>query len=195
MSREELTKAVEEFQRGENRRANFNKIHQAVYDRLLRWLLGQGVPPEDCNDILQECLWKVWQRLDAVRDPERVLGWIWTILANERNRWLKGHITSGERFSLFDPQEMIDFIDSLIVRQNLESPKADAEHHQFLRERLTELLPSLTPRQAEVVSCRVLEGLSYEDTAAKMGTNVNNTRVLYFEARQTLKKVLANQDD
>ncbi len=57
-----------------------------------------------------------------------------------------------------------------------------------VRQALIAAWPSLLPHHKRVIECRFLRGMSLKETAAEMGRDVNNIKVMQFRALADLKK-------
>lgn len=78
------------------------------------------------------------------------------------------------------------------------SPDEGAEQrldHEALAGRLRQGLSQLSPRAAEMVTLRYLEGLSNQEVAALTGSSESTVAVTLFRARQTLRQELGAEGE
>ena len=138
--------------------------------QVARYILEDAAEAEDAVQELYLRLWKNRDALDGIRSPK---GYGLTLLRNlclDRIRSRK-RLTPAAAFP--EPAE-----------PGLQDERIDS------RERLSKVLAvvkSLPERQREVLTLRILDGLSYEEIARRTGMNNLTLRVLLSQARRKLK--------
>ncbi len=131
--------------------------------------------PHEAEDVAQEALAIAFERLDTCREPERFAGWLMQIVRN-RARNMLGQLRVREG----DPGPVHAVVE----------PRTDAVG---LRDRLIAALEQLTPAQREVVLLHDLEGWTHGEIAAALALTEVNSRQYLFQARKTLRGLLAEE--
>ena len=129
--------------------------------------------PHEAEDVAQESFAIAFERLDSCREPERFAAWLMQIVRN-RARNMLGQLRVRER----DPGPA----------DEAEQPRTDAVG---LRDRLIAALEQLSPAQREVVLLHDLEGWTHGEIAAALDLSEVNSRQYLFQARRTLRGLLA----
>jgi RNA polymerase sigma-70 factor, ECF subfamily len=134
------------------------------------WLMCGN--PEDAEEVAQETLFKVFQNIDQLRDPERVRPWVFRIAKNA--------CLMQRRRSLFAPVHEVSLDDLAGSEPATDAPQPevlvlDAE----LRAVLDRVIAELPATYRAVVLLRDLEQLSTEETAQilELGTDVVKQRL------------------
>ena len=133
---------------------------------------------DEAADVVQRALVRGFDRLASCREPERVGGWLFRILANEcrdRLRARKTELSLETLPPLPDPAAG--------------DPDEDA-HAEELRARLTAALDRLDPEQREAFVMKHLEGRSYEEMAALLGATIGALKMRVHRAREGLQHLL-----
>jgi len=134
--------------------------------------------PDVAADLVQQAFVRGYQKLHACRDPDRVGGWLFRILAN----LCKDHVRSPRRRDV-----------SLHVLEgapgNRVDPSEDAESAET-RDRLRAALDRLTPEQREAFVLKHVEGLSYGEIAAVMRMSIPALKMRVYRARESLQTLL-----
>lgn len=131
--------------------------------------------PAEAEDVAQESFLAAFQRLDTCREPDRFAGWLVQIV---RNRALNALESSKLR--------------SRTAERSAEGvAKAAPPPEASQRERLLAALEKVTAAQREVVLLHDLEGWTHPEIAASLGISEVMSRQHLFQARKTLRAVLA----
>jgi RNA polymerase sigma-70 factor (ECF subfamily) len=142
-----------------------------------RFLYSSGAAREDVEDLVQETLFRAFQKLASWRGEASFRSWLFTIAGNllrdqfrRRKRRpvlsLEGHDIAGAS----DPH----------------SDLVAGEAAEQVRQGLTQL-PRL---QREVFLLRAQEGSEYEEIAVALGTTPGAARVHYHHAVKRLKELM-----
>ncbi|MEM6558883.1 MAG: RNA polymerase sigma factor [Myxococcota bacterium] len=101
---------VEGIRRGDHVAATqFYRRYRPQIDQLVYRMLG---PDREHEDLVQQALFLIWKRIDQLRDPTRVQGWVRSITVNavrghlRRRRIRRRHIATVENVEeaiVFDP--------------------------------------------------------------------------------------------
>jgi RNA polymerase sigma factor (sigma-70 family) len=183
-------------------RATCRQLFEDSVARLMDRLYGTALrltrDPDDAEDIVAEALGQAWRRLDQLRDPEQLEGWLFRILNNtfvnacRRRRSRQDHETElepndseGDCFSLFEQLHQpfllwwgtpeIDFVDSL------------------LQEDIQQALDGLPDAFRIVIVLVEIEGYSYEEAARLLDVPLGTVRSRLSRARSLMQKALWHQ--
>ena len=134
------------------------------------------------DDLYQEISLKVMRRIDSVRDPQAVRGWLFQLARNACLDWLRAQ----DRRPV-SPSE------------NLEQHNAGGDLGRNPAERFMEAeriaavhkaLSQLPEKQREVINLRIDEGLDHEAIAARLGISRQAVEVRLCRGRARLKEQL-----
>jgi RNA polymerase sigma-70 factor, ECF subfamily len=167
-----LAGAVEDY-------AELVRRYRDRYARFAARMLGSA---DAAEDAVQDAFIRAYEQLRQCRDPESFAGWFFLIL---RNRCL------AERRRAARVEAVGDGADTLATSP--ERPDGRLEQEE-LRRMLQRSLLELTPEQREVFVLKHVEGLSYEEMAARLGSSVPSLKMrmhrAYDRLRERLKDVL-----
>jgi RNA polymerase sigma-70 factor, ECF subfamily len=141
------------------------------------------------EDLVQEALLKILDKLDTFRGESRFTTWAQKIAVNlafselRRRRWRDVSI-----------DEMTEKADGDFVPTTLVDPGASPEQQVIQRQVLNTLSriieTELTEKQRQALVATRVHGVPLEEVAQRMGTNRNALYKLLHDARQRLKKGL-----
>jgi RNA polymerase sigma-70 factor (ECF subfamily) len=155
-----------------------------VYSTALRLVVN----PAEAEDIAQEVFLKAYERFSDLRDSPTAGGWLRTVarnmslnhLSRYRSRWsFFSEMTSGRQEE--DAPE-IEFA----APQVLEEELAQADRKELVEQ----ALQKLPPAQRVPLVLYHLEGLKYEEIAAKLNVSLGKVKTDIFRAREALRKKL-----
>ena len=147
--------------------------------------------PADAEDIAQEVFLKAFERFGELRESPTVAGWLKTVATNLSLNHLSRYRARWSFFSdLFagsdeDEPQQPDFADP----QDLQSELEGADRHHFVEQALLKLPPA----QRVPLVLYHLEGLRYEEIAAKLNVSLGKVKTDIFRAREALRKRLRLQ--
>lgn len=133
---------------------------------------------DEAADAVQRALVRGFRRLGNCRDPERVGGWLFRILANECRDRLRGR-RSDVPLDALPP----------IPDRAATDPDEDAQAEQF-RDRVRAALDRLAPEQREAFVLKHVEGRTYEEMATLLDTSVGALKMRVHRAREGLQTLL-----
>jgi RNA polymerase sigma-70 factor (ECF subfamily) len=142
-----------------------------------RFLYGSGADPGDIDDLVQECFYRAFRRLESWRAEAPFRSWLFTIAGNLLRDQFRRR--KGRRALPLDDRDL----------------PATADPHEELaageaQERLRRGLAGLPRLQREVFLRRVQEGSDYQQIAAALGTTPGAARVHYHHAVKRLKELV-----
>ena len=156
-----------------------------VFSTAMR-LLGRRAEAED---VAQEVFLKAYERFDQLRDNPSAGGWLKTVATNlslnhlsrYRSRWSFFSELLGSDREHDEPGE-IEFPAPDNVEENLNRNERCAVVEQALQK--------LAPAQRVPLVLYHLEGLSYEEIAAKLDVSLGKVKTDIFRGREVLRKKL-----
>jgi len=143
----------------------------------------------EAEDIAQEVFLKAYERFAELGQSPTAGGWLKTVATNMslnhlsryRSRWT--FFTDLRRAEDEDDRPEIDFA----APQDLERELGQADR----REVLEKALQKLPPTQRVPLVLYHMEGLKYEEIAAKLKISLGKVKTDIFRAREALRKKLA----
>jgi len=137
---------------------------------------------EDAEEVAQETLLKVFEKIDQLREPERVKPWVFQIAKNACRMM--------RRRSIFAPREEISIDEpGSQIRDGRALPEKEMLRHE-LHEQIDGAIRALPDIYRAVFLLREVEELSTEETARilDLSTDVVKTRLL--RARRMMRESL-----
>lgn len=147
---------------------------------------------EEARDLTQETFLRAFRSLGNFRGDADLKTWLYRIAVNEsRNRFRWWHRRkSSQTVSLDAPSNGGEST----IGAKISDPGLDPEAETLRRERefaLRKALSELSRKFREVIVLRDIEGLSYEEAAAALGTNVGTIKSRIARGRDELRKKLS----
>jgi RNA polymerase sigma factor (sigma-70 family) len=133
--------------------------------------------PADAADVVQDTFVIAAPRMSALRDPQRLRPWLYTVARNECLRRLRSH-------SLQAPLE-----EAPDVTDEAADVAADVEKAE-LRALVREALPGVAAAEQEVLELQLRHGLASNEVASVLGVSRNHAHALMSRARSQLETSL-----
>ena len=157
--------------------AAFEMIYQATSRFVYNVALRMAHHPQDAEEITQEVFLIVYEKLKNFRYESSFKTWVYRITVNYAINYMRR--SSKERLREVDYDETQD--------QRSSPPEIREKVEQEEQQRKMEgWLQSLDPQQKACVILRSIEGLSYQQIADIMKTNINTVRSRLKRARERL---------
>ncbi len=128
---------------------------------------------ELAEDVVQECLVKIWdkrEKLASIQNPE---AWAMRITRNQCYDWVKTN-----RFTV-------------LTENDLNTPNTDSADLETLMDDhmnwLEKILASLPEKQREIYHLREVEEMPYQDIAEVLSLNLNEVKVNLHRARTKIR--------
>lgn len=151
-------------------------VYRLLSAKLRGFFLSRTSDPQLADDLLQETFLRVHQRMDSVKDEQRLNAWVFQIARN----LIIDHFRSTGR-SIPSPQPEAQ-------------PAASAGRSSNLNETVASWLPAamdaLPGEYAQAVRLYELEGLSQQDVAERLGLSLSGAKSRIQRGRRKLKQVL-----
>jgi RNA polymerase sigma factor (sigma-70 family) len=152
---------------------DFNSELNIVY----RYLLKQGVPHNDAEDIVQETAYKYLLYSDSIQ-PSRTRSWIIRVALNY-------HFDQCRKLRRVE----LNLEDDRLTSNSEEQPEKVIVTKENTSE-LGEALGRLKPQYQELLLLKYQSGLSYEEISQLLSLSINTVKTNLFRARKQLAKVL-----
>ena len=155
-----------------------------VFSTAMRLVVNQA----EAQDISQEVFLKAYERFDELRDSPTVGGWLKTVATNLSLNHLSRYRARWSFFSeLFtgggeDDERELEFGDP----HEPEGELGRADRHELVEQ----ALQRLPPAQRVPLVLYHLEGLRYEEIAAKLNVSLGKVKTDIFRGREALRKKL-----
>jgi RNA polymerase sigma-70 factor (ECF subfamily) len=163
-----------------------NRYSADIYALLVRLTEDQ----EEAQDLTQETFLRALRNIKNFRGEADIKTWLFRIAINEsrnRHRWWKRR-RRDMTVSLEAESETLG-LSERIPSPGSENPEAAAINHE-LGEALQKALRELPQNFREVVILRDVEGLTYEEIAAALKTNVGTIKSRIARGRDELRRKL-----
>ncbi len=140
---------------------------------------------EDASDAVQDVLLKLWDRRHLIAGIENVEAWCMKMV---RNRAL-----DKIRYQSYRRTNQIET--AFEIASTAPSPQKSIELKQGL-EQMNLVIDELPERQKAIIHLREMEGYTYDEIAAIVGTDLNTIKVELHRARkkvrEKMKKIYGN---
>jgi RNA polymerase sigma-70 factor (ECF subfamily) len=147
----------------------YRRFASAMYGLCLQYASSE----EDAQDILQEGFIKVFAKLDQVKNPAALPGWIRRVMIN----------TALEKYR---SQMILQRVDEVKEEQHEESE--DDAMERITCEELVSLIQTLTPRYRMVFNLYAIEGFSHQEIGEQLGISVGTSKSNLSRARAILQE-------
>lgn len=142
-----------------------------AHDTKLKRLVATRVPPDVVDDVRQDAALRAIEKAETLRDPERILPWLYRI---HENAALDAMRKSASNRRLLDAarREAVPFEPEVV-----EWCRCSIAQSRLLK-----------PNYAAILDLVDIRGLSLADAARVLNTSINNATVRLHRARAALKK-------
>jgi RNA polymerase sigma-70 factor, ECF subfamily len=163
------------------------RYHGALLQRALALLPNRTLAEE----AVQETWAAVVDGLASFEGRSSLKTWIFRILFNRAKMCLRHETRSVPFSALRDCDSESLHVDPARLPQNASwsNPEKVLMQKDAIR-RLERALKGLPPRQREVVTLRVVQGLESEEVCSILGLRETNQRVLLYRARSRLRRAM-----
>lgn len=155
----------------------------AIAPVVRRWALVQTGDATEADDLTQEVLIRMIRNLDALPEPPRLAGWLYTVTRN----------AAADRFRSRSRQRIAvdseDILEAAVSESS--NPASDAERVE-LGDVLRSAFDELPRRQREVFDLVELQGIPATEAAEILGIRATSVRGNLFKARRNLRRRILN---
>ncbi len=135
---------------------------------------GNPLSDDELEDLIQDTLTAIWGKLDQFEGYGRLEAWFCRFAVMEfRGRWKKIRRRSAYHDSApHDPAS--------IAAEDRAKPS-------WTREELYQGLESLGPPDSRIIAWKTLEGLTFDDIAARLSWSSNTVKTRYYRGLRKLR--------
>lgn len=158
---------------------SFSVIYNSHIDKLYSYGIHLGFHSEACKDAIQDVFYKLYVSGENLSKVNNIAAYLFISLKN-RLIDMSREDSKMQKVELIDQSFSIDvtILDNII----------DAEKAVVLKNRVEELLKSLSPQQREAVYLRYMQGLNYNEISELLNINPDSARKLMFRAMKKLRE-------
>lgn len=173
--------------RAGDRRA-LRELALAAYPLVRRWSLVRTGDPADADDLTQDVLVLMIQRLDTFRGSSRFTTWLYALARNAATDRLR---RERRRARFRDDPRIVE----RTTADAEPGPEATADR-DLLARMISDFFDELPERQREVFDLAELQGLPASEVAERLGIEPVSVRAHLFKARRTLRgRILARHPE
>ncbi len=129
---------------------------------------------DEAQDVMQDGYIKVFEGLGRLKEPERLMAWVYKLMVNACLNHLR-------------------YRKETVGLEEMEEEPAVLPADPFAHDELVAAVQELPARHRAVFNLIEVEGLTAEEAAQRLKTGVKNVRVLYSRACNELKDILTNE--
>ena len=151
----------------------FMTLYRSVYKDLYRLAYYYLGNPQDAEDVVGETVLRAYDKFHSLRDESAFRTWIFKILVNQCNSFLRKHISEKTTETVTEPSYYPELGDVLIVKN---------------------MLSELSEEERKIVVLTVFGGYKGEEIAKMMHMRYSTVRSKYRRALKKLEnKLLAEE--
>ncbi len=162
----------------------YEAIFNKMKDKLFRYALRFVKESDVAEDIVQDVMFKLWQKRKDADEIENLEAWLMVLTRNRsldvlrKAKKTQNQVNVDEAYSISDNEPIPD--------QVMES--AD------LMDMVHTCLGQLQEKQRSVFHLREIEQMSYEEIAEHTGFNLDDVKVSLFRARKHMQRMLSKMN-
>jgi len=131
------------------------------------------------HDVVQDCLIKIWQNRQKLREVKSIDSWVMRITRNQCYDWVKIN-----RFSLWVDKDINR--DDIGMNENTGADQKTLVNDQM--DWLKKVIDTLPQKQKEVYHLREVEELTYQEIAEVMSLTLAEVKVTLHRTREKIKE-------
>jgi len=167
-------------------REAFRELIELTTPRIYRLALRVLGDPDEADDVVQETYIRAWGRLEELRDPAAVMGWLSRVARNaarDRLRWWKRRKRESFDEAGAPLARLVTMADSApLADEALAAAQTGAA--------VARAVASLPDKHRVVLLLREADGMSYEEIAESLGVAVGTVESRLHRARAALARKL-----
>jgi len=177
---------VARVQRGDSKA--FDLLVRKYQHRIVA-LIGRYVSDwSECQDVAQEAFLRAYRALGSFRGDAQFYTWLHRIAVNTAKNHL---VANGRR----PPTDDIDVADAEQYDSGIRLRDNDTPERELMRQQMEQTVmravEALPEELRAAITLREVEGLSYEEIAARMDCPIGTVRSRIFRAREAIEQELA----
>jgi RNA polymerase sigma-70 factor (ECF subfamily) len=172
---EKLEILLKECKRG--KRGSQEELYRRFASAMYGLCLQYSSCEEDAQDILQDAFIKVFAKLEQVKNPAALPGWIRRVMIN----------TALEKYR---SQVVLQRVDD--VREEIGAASGNEAYEDLTCEELVGLIQTLTPRYRMVFNLYAIEGYNHQEIGEALGISTGTSKSNLSRARAILQEKIKN---
>ena len=144
-------------------------LYESVYQELYRFAYYYMGNPQDAEDVVSETVLKAYEKFSTLRNEASFRSWIFKILVNQANDYLKKHRMNRTSELVDEPFYHPELSDALVTK---------------------EMLSTLSEEERRIVALAVFGGYKGEEIAGMIGQRHSTIRSKYRRALKKLEKIV-----
>ena len=177
---------VARVQRGDSKA--FDLLVRKYQHRIVA-LIGRYVSDwSECQDVAQEAFLRAYRAIGSFRGDAQFYTWLHRIAVNTAKNHL---VANGRR----PPTDDIDVADAEQYDSGIRLRDNDTPERELMRQQMEQTVmravEALPEELRTAITLREVEGLSYEEIAARMDCPIGTVRSRIFRAREAIEQELA----
>ncbi len=165
---------------------HINELWQQVHQGLRAFIAKRVGSDAEVEDILQEVFVRVHRNLDRLKEPERLVSWVFQIT---RHVIIDFYRAPGRRREL--PVGLADAFDGHLADLPADGEASpDPEAGSELSRCLQPMLARLSEEYRQAIRLVELEGLTHQEAADRLGLSLSGMKSRVQRGRRQLKELL-----
>ncbi len=182
MERTQVADLVRKAQTGDSEA--MNELLKTAYKNILFQCQRIMAHPEDAEDMAQEVLFKIYESLGDLREPEHFISWANRIATN---RCINERRRNPKDLQFIEDEEGNSIMDELEDLDQQSMPEAALDNAET-RRMVWELVDKLPETQRFAVMSRYNAEMSVKEIAAKLGVSENTVKSRLAYGRKSIEK-------
>lgn len=166
-------------------------LYKRYYRPVVAFFMRRGFPLEDSRDLAQDTFLRVYKNMEEFRGESSVETWLFQIAGNLYKNKLRSQATQKRDAS----EVSLETAEGGQVAEVEDDGEENALGEMLSRERagvLRKALKELPPQMRQAVLLRVDGDLKYREIADLMSVSIETVKAHLYQARQQLRKQLAD---
>jgi RNA polymerase sigma-70 factor, ECF subfamily len=164
------------------------EVWQQVHNGLRAFIAKRVSEETEIDDILQEVFLRIHRGLDGLKDPRRIVSWVYQIT---RHVIIDHYRASGERLEM--PAGLgtdMELIRPMAATPVIAESKDSGEYRSELAGCLRPMIDQLNKEYREALMLVELEGLTQQAAAQRIGLSLSGMKSRVQRGRRQLKRKL-----
>ncbi|MBN1764693.1 MAG: sigma-70 family RNA polymerase sigma factor [Sedimentisphaerales bacterium] len=172
----------------QDNKAAQEKLAEKAGEKLYEYIFRHTQRIDITEDIVQECLIKMFHNLQQLTNNERIWPWLRTMAFNEICNNYKREKRHRKHISISEIDEVE--LNKRIINYQQEAALSAIQHEQ--RHVIMAAMKKLKPRYRDMIFIRCYEGKDYNQIAEELGCSELAVRTRFWRAKNALKRELAH---
>lgn len=179
------TELVERCQRGD--RTAFEDLVALIGPDLYKMIFAHVRNHDDTDEVLQECLIRIYRHLGSLRDVKKFPGWVSRMTVNQCH----SHQLKRSRTAMQSTDDRYEVQDREVMWQNPHdgNPRTELMRKEVMTD-INRAIAELPPRQRSAIVLFEVQGHSIREVAAAMECSEGAVKFNIHQARKKLKASL-----